>query len=187
LIAQVESLLPSIEAESSPIRTAYEEADSSRELTAARDQAADQVDAATVVSTAVAMAEVERGPIERLGLLGVDVETVAASAVAAVESMDFAASEAAAHQVTLALDGAMSAGLGRLGAALAAIAALLLGAWAFARRRRPARLTAQAALVSGVAASEPAEDRPGDAAAKPPLIGGEPIGAEFRAIDSDQA
>jgi hypothetical protein len=190
LAGKVESLLPSIHVSTSPIRTSFEAASDVRELVATHDKAIAQVDAATVAADAVAQSEVQRGPIEQLGLVGTDLKTLAASAVSAVVSMDFAAAKAQSQQVSLAAAAASGSGLVRLGLGLGLIAAAALVIWAIRRRRRrrlpPVEDLAQQPIAT--TASTTASDTGSSEGALENEVRGFPpesVGAELRAIDPD--
>lgn len=192
MTARTESLLPSITASESPIRASYEAATDAAALVEARDRASDQLEAATVVATATGASLVEFGPIEQIGLLGVDLPTLTADATIAVQAFDLAAAHSRAEEIHAIIAGAATSGLIRIGIALVVIALAVVAVLVVRRRRRPTP------VVTEIAAA-PVPDGPltlGDSAGRvnaPVTFGADvrPIAtdafvAEFRALVDDE-
>ncbi len=159
LSSQVETLLPSVAADTGPIREAYEGATEEPALSAVHDQAADQLVAASAVADAIAAAAIEPGPLERIGLLGTDVPVMTASAIAAVAAMDLAGATAQAQAVHAVLDEAPTNGMIRTAIVVGILLALVLVAWLLRRRlRRRPRLAVAAATAEVAGAAEVAPD-----------------------------
>ena len=151
LIAQVESLLPSVEASTNPVRQLYSEAAVPRSLESAREQASRQVEAATAVADAVALAAVVPGPIEQVGMLGTDVHAMVASAVEAVKGFKLDDARSDAEQVQHLLADAATTGLMRIGVvSVVLIILIVLAFWVVRRHRRSATLAAPLPIVEDV-------------------------------------
>ena len=124
--------------ESVGVEEAYEEATDEEELDEALRLATDEGDAAATVAHAVTAAQVERNPIELVGLVGADLEADASDAVTALVSSDVsAATELADLTIRTSRDAALSGGL-RLGGFVAVIT-VAGGAYLLHRRRRRSR------------------------------------------------
>jgi hypothetical protein len=131
---RTETLLPSVDAASGPVRDAFESAASLADLRAAAQMAVAQADAAGDVAMAVARADAEVSPVASVGLLGTDLGARSEAAVAAVARGDLADATALAQQIDSDVDGAATSGLLRIGFMIAAIAGL--AALLVVRRRR---------------------------------------------------
>ncbi len=136
LAVKTELLLPSVGADESPLRASYEAATDASTLAATRDRAAGQLEAATVVAGAVAASASEFGPVEQVGLLGVDLPTLTAGAVSAVDAFDLAAAHAQAQEIQAIVGGAATSGLTRIGITLAVLVLAVLVVWVVRRRGR---------------------------------------------------
>lgn len=171
-VAEVESLLPEVQADSSPIRRLYLDASDLAELRRAYEQATDQLDAAEVVAQAVAAAGAEPGPIEQIGLLGADVRAISASAVAAVEAVALADARLQAQQVQDILGDAMTNGLIRIALVMVVVIVAVAIAWTIRRRRRVVPHQVVAALEADT------DEEPTMVAPAQPVVDGRPGTAE---------
>jgi hypothetical protein len=183
LAGEVERVLPSIDAASSPIRDLYERATDAQSLKAAHDQVADQLDAARLVANAIAIAQQEHGPIDELGLLGTDLPSISTSAIAGVSTMNLATATAAAQQIHATLEGATTSGILRIAAVLAVVALVVFVGWALRRRRRSGQMASAEVGAPVVGSASEAPGTPDSGGLEPRPAAAKPVEAEFRALD----
>lgn len=112
------------------------------DLTAARQSADRQVAVAQDVAAAIDRAFAEHGPLDALGMIGVDLTPLTHAAVQDVAGMnlDQAQADIAALDATLA--GATSTGVLRVGLAIGLVSLVVAVIWLIRRRRRPTAMPA---------------------------------------------
>jgi hypothetical protein len=152
---QVLDILPQLREVETPLKARVAAATTLADLAATHETASKQVESATDVAAALDRANAEFGPIEQLGLVGVDFGPIEASAVAHAGTLNLDAAEADVAVIDATIAGAMNAGLVRLSAGLAAVALLVLAGFLVLRRRRVVAPVALAVIAQEPAAAEP--------------------------------
>jgi len=128
-------LVPEV-ADSDTVETAYESAGTAEELAEALTVAETEEAAATEVAAAVSAAEIDRNPIEAIGLIGEDLDASASAAVEDLVAADFDTAIANAEDTVQTAEGAALSGGLRLGGVVLAAGAIGGGSVLVRRRRR---------------------------------------------------
>ena len=110
-----------------PLPTRLAAAANLADLTAVHEAADRQVAVAEDVAAAIDRASADHGPLDAIGLIGVDFRPTTKAAVASVAGLDLDQARASVAAIDATLTGATAAGLLRLGLAIALVALVLFG------------------------------------------------------------
>jgi hypothetical protein len=132
----VVDVLPQLRGIDTPLKGRVAEATTQADLASVHETVDRQLATAHKVSDALDRAAASLGPVEALGLLGVDFGPIGDAAIEHVGSLDLDAAETDVAVIDATLHGATGAGLVRLGVGMGVVSALLSGAYLVLRRRR---------------------------------------------------
>ena len=149
-VRAVSAELPEVDATNGPVRDLVATARVPADLQAALDRANEQKAAGDLIAAAKRSVSAQHDILAQIGLLGMDLQPMVVSGIAAVMTADLTAAQGQASRIDRALADAPNQGLIRVGAAVGLVLLLVLGLALLRRPRQRRHASVLSASSSGV-------------------------------------